>query len=411
MFNKKESYIYVGMDLHKTTHTAVIMNCWNEIIDEITIENRPAEFSKLSKKVQKYCKEGVDVVFGLENAYSYGRTLALWLLEKGYKVKDINPALSYAQRKSAAMMKKSDSHDAYCVAVILLNMLEELPDANPMDSYWTLAQMVNRRESIVFEATRLKNQLHEHLSYTYPSYKGFFTVIDRPTALYFWETYPSQKHLKGVTAEELAEQLRPISHNQCSTNRAKKILDLVEEDKMVERGHQAQRDFLTQSLVRDLRHHNEELQVLEQELGKMVTLFNCSLTSIPGVDIVTAAKLLAEIGDIKRFSNADKLASFAGVAPTKFSSGGKGKEQKSIQGNRKLNGVIYFMAMQMVQTSRGSNVPRNPVFYEYFLRKTSEGKTKSQALMCVMRRLVNIIYGMLKNKTEYRMPQLPSGNK
>jgi transposase len=242
--HNKEKNIYVGMDLHKETHTAVIINCWNEILEEINIENRPSEFSKLTKKVTKHCKDGVKPIFGLENAYSYGRTLALWLLEKGYLVKDINPALSYAQRKSAAMTKKNDSHDAYCVAVILLNMLEELPDANPMDSYGTLAQLVNRRESIVIETTRLKNQLHEHLGYTYPSYKKFFTVIDRPTALYFWEKYPSPKYLKGVTAENLAKELRPISHNQCSTNRAEKILEVVKEDETIEREHQDVRDFL-----------------------------------------------------------------------------------------------------------------------------------------------------------------------
>ncbi|KAJ49691.1 transposase [Clostridium tetanomorphum DSM 665] len=49
-----------------------------------------------------------------------------------------------------------------------------------------------------------------------------------------------------------------------------------------------------------------------------------------------------------------------------------------------------------------------PVFHEYFQRKIGEGKTKPQALVCIMRRLVNIVYGMLKNKTEYRVPQLPT---
>ncbi len=91
---------------------------------------------------------------------------------------------------------------------------------------------------------------------------------------------------------------------------------------------------------------------------------------------VMAAKLLAEIGDINRFSNTDKLASFAGIAPVRFSSAGKGKEQKSKQGNRTLHGIFYFIAVQMVQTSRGSGIPRNAVFYEYYQRKLLEGKTK-----------------------------------
>jgi hypothetical protein len=50
--------------------------------------------------------------------------------------------------------------------------------------------------------------------------------------------------------------------------------------------------------------------------------------------------------------------------------------------------------------------PRNPVFLEYYKRKVSEGKTKIQALVCIMRRLNNIIYGMMKNKSEYILPNM-----
>ena len=59
--------------------------------------------------------------------------------------------------------------------------------------------------------------------------------------------------------------------------------------------------------------------------------------------------------------------------------------------------------MQQIQVSK-KGTPRNPVFLEYYKRKVSEGKTKMQALVCVMRRFNNIIYGMMKNKTEYVMP-------
>ena len=67
--------------------------------------------------------------------------------------------------------------------------------------------------------------------------------------------------------------------------------------------------------------------------------------------------------------------------------------------------MFYFLAVQQVQVSK-KGTPRNPVFLEYYKRKVSEGKTKIQALVCVMRRLNNIIYGMMKNKTEYVMPNV-----
>ncbi|MFT4008233.1 MAG: hypothetical protein QM683_22420 [Lacrimispora sp.] len=50
---RRENYLYVGMDLHKDTHTAVLVNCWNEKLDVIVIENKPSEFSKLAKRVNK----------------------------------------------------------------------------------------------------------------------------------------------------------------------------------------------------------------------------------------------------------------------------------------------------------------------------------------------------------------------
>jgi len=124
---------------------------------------------------------------------------------------------------------------------------------------------------------------------------------------------------------------------------------------------------------------------------------------MPGIGTAFASKLIAEIGDICRFRNADKLARYAGVAPVKFSSAGK--EQSSRQGNRQLHGLFYMLAATMVAVPK-SGRPNHPVFHSYYMRKICEGKTKSKALFCVMRRLTNIIYGMMKNKTEYRKPDM-----
>lgn len=228
-----ENMIYVGIDLHKETHTAVIIDCYNNKLGEITFANTPAEFPKLVRKVKKYCTDDKMVVYGLENAYGYGRALAVWLLDKGYIVKDVNTAISNRQAKHrGAMYRKSDSDDASAIALATLNMLNKLPDACPNDAYWSLGQLVHRRDNIMKQRTRLVNQLHEQLCIAYPSYKVFFTDIARPTALYFWEHYPSRKYLKGKTVEDLREELVPISHNRCSTNSCKKILDAIAGDKV-----------------------------------------------------------------------------------------------------------------------------------------------------------------------------------
>ena len=133
----------------------------------------------------------------------------------------------------------------------------------------------------------------------------------------------------------------------------------------------------------------------------------CTLTTIPGVNVITAVKILAETGDIKRFSNANKLAQFAGIAPLHLSSSGKGKDFATKQGNRRLQATIYFLAVQMIQVS-SKGTPRHPAFRAYYEKRKAEGKTSQQALICISRRLISIIYGMLKNGTEYRMPVVES---
>jgi len=402
---RRENLLYVGIDLHKETHTAVMVNCWNEKLEAVIIENKPSEFKKLAEKVNRKSRSlGLNPFYGLENAYGYGRSLAVWLIENGYIVKDINPALAYDQRKSAPMFRKNDEWDAYCVATVLINQLHTLPDAKPKDNEWTLSQLVNQRELLVKDGIRFKNGLHEQISIAYPSYNKFFSEIDGKCAMYFWRTYPSPVHLEGKTAEELTAEFKEIARIT-KRDKAEFILDCVQNDGNTIREYQESRDFITRSLIRNLEHQKEELAGVDEEIEKILLTFDYKLTSMPGIGITVASKLIAEIGDIRRFSNADKLARFAGVAPVKFSSAGKGKEQSSRQGNRQLHGLFYFLAVTMVSVPK-NGTPNHPVFHSYYMRKIGEGKTKSQALVCIMRRLVNIVYGMMKNKTEYREPAL-----
>ena len=150
-----------------------------------------------------------------------------------------------------------------------------------------------------------------------------------------------------------------------------------------------------------MEHYRIQLEKVNEAIENLLPEFNCTLTTMPGIDVITAANMLSEIGEITRFPSADKLAKFAGIAPVNFSSAGKGKDMCPKQGNRRLQAIFYFMAIQMIQVST-NGTPRNKVFREYYLKRVADGKNKQQALICVSRRLVNIVYGMLKNQTEYR---------
>ncbi len=92
--------------------------------------------------------------------------------------------------------------------------------------------------------------------------------------------------------------------------------------------------------MRDVRHYVNQLEEIDKAIADFLPRFECTLNTIPGVSDITVAKLLSEIGDIRR-----------------------------------LQGTIYFLAIQKIQLS-SKGLPRNPAFYAYYQRQLARGKTK-----------------------------------
>jgi len=385
--------------MHKDIHVAVVIDCWTNILGEITFENRPSKFDKFMQDVKKIYKD-LTPCFGLKDTRGFGRNFASYLLGHKFTVKHVNPAYTDSMRSSAPMSKKNDAFDAFCVAKFLRDMVDTLPDEEHNDLHWTIRQLVKRRNSLVKGIVIAKNQLNSNLTTVYPSYKKYFCDVDNKTALLFWEKYPHPHYLIGVKPEMLLEELRVI-HKGMKQEQAEMILSLSEQNSPKEKEFQTERDLIIKSLVREIRFKKQENEDIDNELERLVDLTGYKLQTMPGINLITASNIISEIGNVERFPNSDKLAQFCGVCPVNFSSAGKGKDQRSRQGNRVLNAIFHFLAIQLVQISP-SGKPRHPVFREYFEGKIKEGKTKPQALVCVSRRAVRIIYGMMKSKTEYK---------
>jgi len=401
----RTEYIYVGIYIHKETHTAVLVNYLEESLGEISVDNNVSDFRKMFAYVEKV-KGNLVPIYGLEDVTHYGRSLAIYLLDKKQKVKEVNSALSFMERMSYASTKKNDTWDAKCIAAVLMRRYEDLLDANPQDYYWTMRHLVNRRNALVKASTKLMQQFHDQIQNVYPSYKKFFHAMECPTALAFFERFPSPSHLDGMDIKELGAFLRIPSHNTYSDKRAELILELVEQDVMKDRDYQYARDEVVRGIVRQIGFYQEEIRELEKIQKELLKELEYQLETISGVNVTTACALVGYIGDIHCFSSADKLANYSGVAPMCFSSVGKGKiVQNKTQGNRELYAVLYFLAIQQIyKTNKGE--ARNPVLLAYYERKISEGKTKVQSLICIMRKLVVIIYSMMKKKTAYILPQI-----
>lgn len=399
-------YLFVGVDPHKEQHTAVALDFFRQKVFEIQVSNRPSAFPRLVKEMNKHTAKGSfkTVIFGLEDSHNYGRSLAVYLKEHGYMVKEVNSKMSEAKRKSYATVKKSDSWDAECIAAVLIEDFDRLPVANPLDHYWAIKQLVSRRTASMKGLAFSIRKLHAQLGHHYPTYRQFFSELDGKTALGFYYRFPSPRHLDGIPIEDLTYFLKKLSNNACSTKKAEQIVSLVKSDGQLDNDFQDKRDFIVRSLVKEIRFHKREIAQSEAEIRPLMEQLGYKLDTLTGVDLVTSACFVAEIGDINRFITADQLARFCGIAPIDVGSGGVTKHKKTNQGNRTLHELFFQLACRQLALSRRHKEPRNPIFLAYYNKKQSEGKTKGQAIVCIMRKLVNIVFKMMKNKTAYVLP-------
>ena len=399
-------YTYVGMDSHKDTHTAVFLNCFFEKRGQITFENIPSKFGGFLSEAHALKQEGTTLLFGLEDVSAYGRSLTVFLLDHGQRVKHTPPLLVARERKNRNTQEKTDAVDAECAARVLLSSFDTLPDADPQDKYMALRTLVVRRAAIVKNNIALKNQLHMLIMSHYPSYTKFFAKIDTNTALTFFKEYPSPSALAGTTEEALTDMLVQLSGGNITADKAGAICRRIKQDGNTETDHQEIRDFSVQSIIRQIQFNTCEADHIEQSMEGFLKHFDCTLISMKGIDVVTAAHLLSCIGDIKKFAAPAKLARYAGIAPVTYASGKKDIQYANQRGNRELGAIFYAIAVRLTMTIGKQNKVMNPFFYDYYHRKMAEGKTKRQALKCVQRRLVNIIWTMLTYGEEYVNPPM-----
>jgi transposase len=145
---------------------------------------------------------------------------------------------------------------------------------------------------------------------------------------------------------------------------------------------------LARELVASCRSLNRTIAKLDQELERRTVALAPALLDLPGCGPITAAKLLAEIGPIGRFRTDAQLARHSGVAPLEASSGRIQRHRLDRSGNRQLNSALYRIAITQSRVHEPARA--------YLERKRTEGKSRREAIRCLKRLLVRVVFQTLK---------------
>ena len=168
-------------------------------------------------------------------------------------------------------------------------------------------------------------------------------------------------------------------------------------------------------MVKNLQENLDKIlktihQLIADDMSKDMPVMALTLEllqSIPGIGLITAATIIAEVGDFGAFSNPKKLAAYFGIDPSVMQSGEfiGTRNKMSKRGSRLLRRVLFTAALANIRTKRNGDAC-NPVLMDFYQRK-SQNKPKKVALGAVMHKLVYIIFAVLRDRKpfEVRTPE------
>jgi transposase len=331
--------VIIGVDPHKLSATIEVVDSRERLLGSGRFATDGTGYAAL----RRYVKQWPDRVWAVEGANGAGRPLAQRLVETGELVVDVPAKLAARVRLfDTGHNRKTDALDAHSIAVVAVRTpgLRVLAADGELEA---LRMLTDRRDELAHQRVQTVNRLQRLLSELIPGQR--------------------KKDLSARQAKAMLATVRPRDLAGKTRRRmaAEELADLVAVD--------------------------AKLKKMKAELKAAVLARGSTLMDVPGIGPAGAARILADVGDIARFLDRNRFASWTGTAPLDASSGEQIRHRLSRAGNRRMNHVVHIAAIVQIRHDTEGRA--------YYRRKLAAGKTSMEALRCLKRRLSDVIYRQL----------------
>ena len=331
----------VGIDVHKHTHAAALIDERGGLIATLTFANSPEGYRQLIDWLVDRGAAGA--VIGVESPGSYGRCLVAALAGAGFEVLQV-PAWRTHRERHRRGPGKTDPGDALSIAKVVLTNRDDLGPAQEPEIVRVLGMLELQRRRFVRDRTQAIQRLRSDWTQLDPVAEAGVLRCDR------------QRELRKLKRIKLGASLA-----QCTAARC------------------------VRELARDIDDLNHRIAALDTEIAELLAEHGNPLQDLHGVGTNLAAVIIAQAGDVRRFRDAGAFARFCGAAPIPCGSGQtSGRHRLHRGGNRQLNAALYRIAIVQQR--------HHPQAKTYLNRKISEGKTPREARRALKRHLANILY-------------------
>ena len=390
----------IGIDIAKRSHEAVIITEDGQIVRKaFNFRNNCTGYNLLLEQVRKLTNIKSQIVFAMESTAHYWLALYARILKDGYTVIVLNPIQSHSLRELYIRKTKTDAKDSLIIADLVRFGRCQASNV-PQDKLLALRELCRSRAYLIDTAADLKRKLIALLDRIFPEYETLFDSIFGKASVAVLRKYPTPQKLKNAHLEKLTEILWESSGGRFGEWKARQLKEAAYSSFGIEDSCGVYSALLGMFLEQILSL-TEQADLIEKQIASLLKEFNSHLTSIPGVGTVLAATILSEIGDISRFSSADKLLAFAGLDPSVKQSGEftSNQNRMSKRGSPYLRRAIWLASTVAVQC--------DPMFGAYYEKKMSEGLHYMNVIGHVSRKMTAVIFAVLRDGQPYQ-PVLPN---
>ena len=383
----------VGIDIGKNHHEASIVSPEGK---QIGRSLRFATTHKGADSLMSFIFKNIGnspCVFGMEATGHYWYPIYSFLKAKGYTIYVINPIQSDSLRKMYIRQTKNDSIDSFLIAeVIRFGQFGTTSMAD--ENILAMRQLCRYRDSVISSRTEIKLRIGTIMEQIFPEYEKQFSSLWVSTSMGILEKYLTPENIENAPIDELFEIIKDKSHNRLTKAKAISIKEAAADTFGIKIAQDAF-SFQLKQLIDRMNFLDKQIEALDCQILEYYEKFDCYLHTIPGIGIIGAATILAEIGDISRFKNSSALVAFAGIDPTVRQSGefNSTHNHMSKRGSPYLRHAIFLAAT----TCSFHNSPLNA----YYKKKRDQGKHHLTATGAVARKLTSVIYAVLRDSKPY----------
>ncbi|RPE37327.1 transposase IS116/IS110/IS902 family protein [Streptomyces sp. Ag109_O5-1] len=387
--------MFLGLDVGKDAHHAVGLDPDGKRLHDAPLPNTEP---KLRALFDKLARHGTLLVV-VDQPATIGALPVAVARAAGHQVAYL-PGL--AMRRIADLYPgraKTDARDAFVIADAARSLPHTLRPVDVGDEALAeLEVLVGFDDDLAGEATRISNRIRVLLTGTHPTLEhAIGPKISHPAVLEILSRCGGPTGIAKAGRRKLTA-IAKVHAPRMGDKLVEAIMTALGEQTVTVPGTAAA-DTVLPRLADSLK---TVLQQRKQVAAQVEGILDAPplagvLTSMPGIGVRTAARILLEIGDASNFASSGHLAAYAGIAPVTRSSGTSIKgEHPARTGNRKLKHAFFLAAFAALS---------DPTSRTYYDRKRAEGKKHNAALICLARRRCDVLYAMLRNGTHYRHPE------